>query len=137
MKLRRPFGVKLLAILIFAAALWHLLRLVEAILFWEVLEEYHALGGPLYLVISGGVWVVVSVIVSWAAWRGKPWAWGAALGLAAGLGSWTWYDQLVMQTGRTNGLFSLAMTILSLAAVCLLLFSKKVRSFYHEQSSEG
>jgi hypothetical protein len=133
MKLRRPFGVKLLAALTFSFALWYLLRVAGAILDWKVLAEYHARGGPLYIAISGGVWTILASIVGLAVWQGKPWAWGTVVGLAVGLGLWTWYDMLIMQTARTNGIFNLAITIFWLVVACLLLSSKKVRSFYHER----
>lgn len=133
MKHKRPTGVKFLTILLFSLALWNMLRLAEAVFFWNVLTEYQARGGPLYLAVSGGVWAISAFVVGWAAWLGKRWAWGAMLGFIAGFGIWLWLDRLIYQTPRINNLFALSITVIGLMLILPSLLSKKVRDFYHER----
>lgn len=132
-KPRRPAEVKTLAAVILWLALWNSLRLVQAILFWDTLAGYQMRGGSLYLAVSGGVWAAIGFILGWAAWQGKPWAWGATLGAAAGYGSWVWFDRFILQKPHGNEPFVQALTIVMLLFVLLLLFSGKIRDFYHDR----
>jgi hypothetical protein len=132
-RFRRPVEVKILTILFVWLALWNSLRLVQAIHFWETLSAYEARGGPLYSSVSGGVWAGAWLALGWALWQGKAWAWGAALGGAAGYGSWAWFDRLIVQEPHGNELFVLVSMAVGLVFVFLLLFSKNVRDFCHER----
>lgn len=132
-KTRRPAEVKILVVFIVWLALWNTLRLIQAILFWDTLTGYPMRIEPLYLAVSGGAWAMLGFLLGWAAWQRKPWAWGAALGAAAGYGSWVWFDRFVLQGPHGNESFALTVTIAVLVFVLLLLFSRNVRDFYHDR----
>lgn len=133
-KQHRPVGVTILAILAFLLAAWNGLRLGEAIFFWKTLAEYGA--HPLYIAISGGVWFVAGLLLAWGLWRGKPWAWVAALGGAAGYASWYWFDRLILQQPHANWPFSLIFTVVSVSLILVILFSHNTKRFFQRDSHE-
>jgi len=132
---RRPTGVTFLVLFVLELALWNGLRLLQAIVFWSLLKEYHAELGPLYSAISGGVWLLAGLSIAWGLLQGKSWSWFVAFGIAAGYGSWYWVDRLVVQTPRANWLFSLALTILLEGCFALFLFNPKTRAYYKKETS--
>lgn len=133
LKRNRPVEVKILAAIFVWLAIWNVLRFLQAFHFSVTLSEYGAGYSSLYLLVSGGVWAGVGLNLAWILWQGKPWAWGATLGGAAGYGSWVWFDRLFVQEQHTNGTFAVAGAIAGLVIIFLLFFSKHVRDFYHER----
>jgi hypothetical protein len=136
---KRPVRVTILALAVLAVAAINGLRLGEAIFFWKTLVEYGA--HPLYMSISGGVWLVAGTLLTWGLWRGKPWAWVAALGGAAGYTSWYWFDRLVLQQPHANWPFALIFTVVSISLILVILFSHNTKRFFqrdtHERKSEN
>ncbi len=133
MKISLPSGVKFLVTLMLVLSAWHAFRLAQALRFWQTLEEYGIRGGPLYLAVSGAVWAGLGLALTFALGRRLPWAWGAAVGYFAALDAWFWFDRLALQEMSANLLFFLVVHLLYLALVGLVLFSRQVRNFYHEQ----
>lgn len=132
MKTRRPKGVKLLTALALVPTIWNCIRLAGAIRFWDSLSVYQATGGPLYLAVSGAAWAGLGLVLALALWRGKAWAWGAALGFFLALEAWFWFDRLALQQPHTNNLFVLAANGIYFVFLMLVIFSRGVRNFYHE-----
>jgi hypothetical protein len=133
MKTRRPHGVKFLTALVLIPAIWNSVRLAGAIRFWDTLSAYQGAGGPLYLAVSGAAWAGAGFVLAVALWQGKPWAWGGALGFFLSLEAWFWFDRLAFQQPHNNNLFVLAMNGVCLALLLIVLFSRGVMNFYHEQ----
>lgn len=130
---RRPLRVTLLTFAALLLAGWGALRFGEAIAFWPVLREYGARPTPLYLAISGGVWLLTGLALAAGLWLGKNWAWYAALAAAAGCGLWYWCDRLFLQQPRANWPFALGVTLAALLSVFLILFSRSTLSFFQVQ----
>lgn len=138
-KQHRPAGATILAILAFLLAAWNGLRLWEAIYFWKTLARYDA--PPLYIAISGGVWLVTGVLLTWGLWRGKFWARGAVLIGISGYTIWYWFDRLALQQPHANWPFALIVTVVFLSLILFILFSRKTKQFFqrdaHERKSEN
>jgi len=133
-KRNRPVGVNILAVLTLCTALWNSLRLGEAIFFWKTLAEYGA--HPLYIAMSGGVWFIAGLLLAWGLWRGKAWAWLAAIGGAAGYGCWYWFDRLVLQKPHANWPFVLGASVIFLLFILIILFSHNTRRFFQRDAHE-
>jgi hypothetical protein len=133
-EIKRPRRVMLLALAVSVFTSWNGLRLGSAIFYWKTLEEYGS--NPLYIAISGGVWFIAGLLLAWGLWRGKAWAWLAAIGGATGYGCWVWFDRLVLQKPHANWPFALIFTIVSLLFILLILFSRNTRRFFQRDTHE-
>ncbi len=133
-KRNRPVGVNILAVLILCTALWNGLRLGSAIFYWQILENYGS--NSLYIAISGGVWFVAGLLLAWGLWRGKAWAWIAAISGTASYGCWYWFDRLVLQKPHANWPFALGTSVIFLLVILFTLFSYRTRRFFHRDAHE-
>jgi predicted permease len=138
-KKTRPIGVTILALFVLFTALWSSLRLGEAIFLWKSLAEYGA--HPLYIAISGGVWLIAGLFLVWCLWQGKAWGWVAAFSGTVGYASWYWFDRLVLQRLHANWPFALVATAVFLFFILFILSSHSTRRFFqrddHERKSEN
>jgi len=133
-KRSRSIGITLLVIFVFWLAVWNGLRLGETIFFWKTLEKYGS--HPLYIAISGAVWLIIGLLVAVGLWLGKAWAWAATLGGTAGYTAWYWFDRLVLQKPRANWPFVLIVNIVFLLIIFTILFSRQTRSFFKRDAYE-
>jgi len=134
MRKKHPLELTIFGLLVFGFATWNGLRLCAAISAWKVLAEYGA--HPLYIAISGGVWLGSGLLLDWGLWQGKAWAWMAAIGDATGYGSWYWIDRLVFQRPRANWPFALAATIIIFIFVLFVLTTHGTRRFFQRDNHE-
>jgi len=134
MKRHRPSRVTFLAVIALLVSLGNGLRLGETIYFWPTLAKYGA--HPWYTAVSGGVWLAAAAYLTWGLWLGKAWAWTAAVGGAAGYGSWYWSDRLLLQQPHANWPFTLAFTAVCLAIIYFILFSHKTKQFFRRDAHE-
>jgi hypothetical protein len=126
--MKRPFGIKILALVIFFVAIGNGLRLGEAIYFWKILAQYHA-NAP-YIAISGGIWLLLALVLAIAILLGKAWAWAMSIVGAIGYGSWYWIDRLFVQLPHANWLFMLVFSALLTGLLSLILFNDKTRLYF-------
>jgi hypothetical protein len=131
--MKRPFRLTLLALILILAAVVNGLRLGEAIFFWKTLKEYNT--NPLYIAISGGVWLLAAFILALGLWQGKAWAWAGAICGVIGYGCWVWFDRLVLQIHHINWPFALVFTVLLSGLFAALLFSPKTRAYFKKQEA--
>jgi hypothetical protein len=137
MKRNYPDGVKLLVLFLLLIGGGNLIRFLVTISFWNFISEYHIKGGPLYIALSGLVWAILAFYIGTLVLQAKPWSWGMTLGLLSGYGVWVLIDQLEFQVARINQNFELIITILWLVMCGIVLSSKNVRNYFHEQSREN
>jgi hypothetical protein len=126
--MKRPFGVTFLAIMVVFAAICNGLRISETIFFWKTLAEYGV--HPLYIAISGGVWLLADLFLLWSLWQGKTWSQFAVFSSAAGYAAWYWFDRLVLQKPHANWPFALVATVVSLLIILHILFLRSTRLFF-------
>jgi hypothetical protein len=124
----RSLGVTILAIFSFMLVGWNSLRLGEAIFFWKSLEEYGA--NPLYISVSGGLWLITGFIVFLGLWLGKRWGWMATIIVTAAYTSWYWLDRLFLQERHSNWCFTLITNIILLAIIYFILFLRNTKRYF-------
>jgi hypothetical protein len=125
---KRPVRVACLAIIIVFAAVWNGLRLGETIFFWKTMAKYGA--HPLYIAISGTLWLLIGLVVFLGVWLGKTWGWAVALGGSVGYSTWYWFDRLAMQKPHANWPFVLIANLAFLLIILMILMSHKTRRFF-------
>ena len=133
-EVKRLVRVIILAMLVLVVAIWNGLRLGETIFFWKTLEYYGA--HPLYIAISGGVWLIIGLLLAWGLWLGKSWGWAGALGGTVGYSAWYWFDRLVLQQPHANWPFVLVANLVSLLVIFAILFSRRTRLFFKRDANE-
>jgi len=127
--MNRPIRVSFLVIIILTIALSNGLRLCEAVFFWMVLTKYHS--SPIYLAITGAVWLIIGSILAFEILRRKPWAWAGTIAGISCYATWYWVDRLEIEIPHANGPFALALTVLFLGISMMILFSKNTRGYFH------
>jgi hypothetical protein len=130
----RPSRVTLLAWLLMFTALWNGLRLLQAIRFASVLDQYHSEPGSWYIAASGGIWLLAGGIIALGLLRGQAWAWFTTFLGTAGYAIWVWLDRLILQKPHANWPFSLALTVILVTFFYLLLLSRKTIRFFAERT---
>lgn len=128
--MKRPFSVTILLWLVLSLTVWSGLRLASAILWWGTLLEFASPPGPLYIALSGAVWLGAGIGLFWGMWQAKPWIQIALLGVAAGLSVWYWCDRLLLQTPRENWPFALLATVLVLIVLSVCVYLPGTKTFF-------
>jgi hypothetical protein len=130
----RSIGVSILVIFVLLLAAWNGLRLGETIFFWKTLEGYGA--RPLYIALTGAVWLIAGFLLARGLWLGKAWGWAAAIGGTIGYTTWYWFDRLIMQEPHANWPFVLIVNIVFLLIIFMILFSPTTRHFFKRDAHE-
>ena len=132
--MKRPLRILVLAIFVVLFSIWNGLRLGETIFFWQTLGTYGA--HPLYIAISGGVWMITGLLLVRGLWLGKAWGWAAALVGTVGYTTWYWFDRLVLQKPHANWPFIMIIDFVFLLIIQLILLSSKTRRFFQRDTYE-
>lgn len=129
-----PRAIHVFRLFLWLNMLWNGLRLWGAIRFWDVLNEYGGRSGALYLALSGGLWLLVSLTLLLILPRPRPLTWRLALGFILAWEAWFWFDRLFLQETHVNNLFILLVNLSWLTITLLILFLPSTRSYYHERT---
>jgi hypothetical protein len=135
---RRPFGVTLLLWLVLSLSAWGAVRLIAALRFWNMLNEFEARLSPLYLSITGAGWIVVGAVLLWGVFSGQRWTYWA---IPASVLLWIfqyWAERIFFQSPRANIAFALTLTVLFFITTLISVFNRKTKEFLirseeHEQ----
>jgi hypothetical protein len=127
---RRSFGVTLLAWLVLSLSVWGLVRLLAALRWWDVLNEFGARLSPLYLSITGAGWVIVGGVLLWSLFAGKRWTPAALLASTCLWLSAYWVERIFFQAPRSNTVFALIASILLITVTLVITFNRKTRGFF-------
>ena len=138
---KRPFGVTLLLWLVLCLSAWGAVRLFAAFRWWNVLNEFGARLGPLYLSITGAGWIVVGCVLLWSLFSGKTWA---RLGIPISIFLCVieyWVERTFFEAPRANLFFALIASILLFTVTFASAFNQTTRKFFtrseeHEQPNE-
>ena len=139
---KRPFGVTLLLWLVLSLSVWGVVRLLAALRWWDVLNEFGASLGPVYLAITGLGWALAGGVLLWGLFSGKPWA---RLAIPASIILWLtgyWIERMLFEASRANLPFALTATILLSVVTLVSALNRKtklflIRSEDHEQPNEN
>ena len=138
---KRSFGVTLLLWLVLSLSVWGLVRLLAALRWWDVLNEFDARLSPLYLSITGAGWAAVGGILLWGIFSGKRWT---RLAIPVSVFLWLtayWIERIFFEAPRANLSFALIASILLLTVTLVSAFNRKTKEFFirseeHEQPNE-
>jgi hypothetical protein len=138
---KRPFGVTLLLWLVLSLSAWGAVRLFAAFRWWNVLNEFGARLGPLYLSITGAGWILVGAVLLWSLFSGKMWA---RLAIPISIFLWVmeyWVERMFFEVPRANFFFALVLSILLFVVTSVSAFNQKTKRFFirseeHEQPNE-
>jgi len=138
---KRPFGVTLLLWLVLSLSAWGVVRLLAALRWWDVLNEFGARLSPLYLSITGAGWAVVGTVLLWGLFAGKPWTRPA---IPASILLWSlgyWIERIFFESPRANLAFALIASILLFGVTLIGALNRKTKEFFvrseeHEQPNE-
>ena len=138
---KRPFGVTLLLWLVLSLSVWGAVRLLAALRWWNVLNEFEARLGPLYLSLTGVAWMAAGGMLVWGLFRGTWWTYRA---IPVSIVVWIvqyWIERIFFESPRANLLFTLGISILLFIVTLISAFNRKtkeflVRSEEHEQPNQ-
>jgi hypothetical protein len=138
---KRSFGVTLLLWLVLSLSVWGLVRLLAALRWWDVLNEFDARLSPLYLSITGAGWAAVGGILLWGIFSGKRWT---RLAIPVAVFLWLtayWIERIFFESPRANLSFALIASILLLTVTLVSALNRKTKEFFirseeHEQPNE-
>ncbi|MGB8980657.1 MAG: hypothetical protein WCC12_02170 [Anaerolineales bacterium] len=138
---KRPFGVTLFAWLVLSLSAWGLVRLLAALRWWDVLNEFGARLSPLYLAITGAGWAIAGSLLLWSLFSRKPWT---RMTIPSAVSLWLagyWVERIFFESWRTNLPFALISSILLLSVTLVSALNRKTQKFLmrseeHEQSNE-
>jgi len=125
-----PNRIQILIMLLMVPTFWNGLRFAEALIFWKTLQEYGARPGPLYMAVSGGVWLVCGIALIAGIGKKKAWAWYATLGAATGYPVWVWADRLFVQKPHANWPFGLIATLTCMLLVVIIMITPRTRNYF-------
>ena len=135
---KRPFGVTLLLWLVLSLSAWGAIRLIAALRWWDLLNEFEARLRPLYLSITGLGWLIFGLVLLWSLFSGKAWP---RLAIPVSTIVWLlgyWIERLFFESPRANLPFALIGSILLLVLACISAFNRRTKAFFtrreeHEQ----
>jgi hypothetical protein len=138
---KRPFGVTLLLWLVLSLSAWGTVRLLAALRWWDVLNEFEARLSPLYLSITGAGWVLLGGVLLWSLFSGKPWT---RLAVPISIFLWLseyWIERMFFESPRANLPFALIASIILLTVTLVSALSQRTKEFFirseeHEQPNE-
>jgi len=109
----------------------HLIRFTHALQQWDFLAGLLTVS-PLYLALSGLVWLVVGLVVAWALWLGCRWAPRAAIAACLAFSLYYWLDRLLLAVGKAgyNWLFSALTNLFLLVIVGWILYNHRAKTFF-------
>jgi hypothetical protein len=116
-------------------------RLIAALRWWNVLNEFEARLSPWYLSITGAGWIVIGAVLLWGLFSGRLWTIWAIL---ASISLWIvqyWIERLFFESPRANLLFALLLTVLLFILTFISALSRKTKEFFiksedHEQPNQ-
>jgi hypothetical protein len=139
---KRPFSVTLLLWLVLSLSAWGAVRLIAALRFWSMLNEFEARLNPLYLLITGAGWLAVGAVLLWGLFSGKLWTSRIIL---ASIALWIvqyWIERIFFQAPRANISFAFVATVLLFIVTLISALNRKTEEFFirseeHEQSNKN
>jgi hypothetical protein len=128
---RRPASVTYLSLGVLTFAGIHLVRFILSFQLRNFLDDLLTIP-PIYLSISGFVWLVVGVVVAAGLWFGKRWAALATLVASLAYTVYFWIDRLLFTADGPgyNWLFSAAANLLGLVIIYWMVSNPKAKIFF-------
>jgi hypothetical protein len=129
---KQPLRATILLSLVLLFTIWNALRAWTAFSWRNVLTEFS--GAPLYIGVSGLIWLTIGIWLVLGLWRKRANARALLLASAASYTAWVWIERLFIQVPRGNWPFSLVINLILLSFV--LFASDYWKREAHERKSE-
>jgi hypothetical protein len=110
----------LLLFVVLSLTAWHAIRLWTAFAWYDLLQEFAPTPGPVYMALSGTLWIVTGFALLWNIWQKKARAAKMLFWAATSYTVWYWIDRLVFQAPHANWPFILLLNIILLAYVLVI-----------------
>ena len=134
---RLPFRITLILWVVLTSTAWNVVRVWTGISWRIPLAAYAREPGPLYVAVSGAVFVLLGVSVLWGFWRREWWAARALLLGAWIYVLWVWADRLIFQTqDRSNWPFAAVLTAAFLAWTTIVALDKRNQAYLGKEANE-
>lgn len=130
---KRPFGVTLFLWMVLSLSAWGLLRLLGALSWWDVLSQYRARLGPLYLSITGAGWAVAGGALFWGTFAKKRWA---RYAVPVYIVVWFieyWIERIFFEASRANLLFMILFSAIILVITLIISLKRNTQYFFDEK----
>jgi hypothetical protein len=124
----RPPGVVILTGYTLFLVQWNIIRMGNAIFFWDSLKNYGSF--PVYISISGGIWCAAGLLISGGLWKGIPVVWNISYFASAGYFLWYWIDRLFIENPNQNWLFVVFLSSIIFFIYIFILSSRKTRTYF-------
>src|SRR5512139_2183679 len=123
---RRPVFVTILCILVLIITVWNGVRWYSALSSWSVLSELGAYPGPLYIALTGLVWAVSGLALSWGLWFGRRWARIAGWAYIVLYLAYFWADRFFFRPAEhaQNYALLLVLQLIAVGLVGMALFTR-------------
>jgi hypothetical protein len=130
---KRPSRVTILLALVLLFTIRNALRAWTAFSWRNVLAEFS--GSPLYIGISGLIWLSIGIWLLLSLWRQEAYARILLLASAASYSVWGWIERLFLQVPRENWPFAL---VINLVLLSFVLFASNYwkRETYERKSED-
>jgi hypothetical protein len=109
---------------------WGAVRLLAALRWWDVLNEFEARLSPLYLSITGAGWIVAGLVLLWGLFSAKLWIFQT---IPIAISLWLvqyWVERLFFESSRANLPFALIASLLLFAVTLLSAFNRRTKEFF-------
>jgi hypothetical protein len=128
----RPFFVTLLVVEVLILSALNGFRSLEAFRYWQFLSSLSMSISPAYLAISGLLWVLIGIALSWILWRGQPGAPHVLRVFAVVYVLYYWIDRWLLTVSILSARwpFALLMTIFGLVLPFVMGTRPKVSAFF-------
>ena len=130
----RPRTITIISILFFLFSLFNILKLIQVILQWKTLISLQLSIFPLYLAVSGFVWGISGLFITWSFWTGKSWARKPTLVIILLYTIKFWIDLIWIAEPtvlQTRWIINLILTVIGLPAVYLSLYSRSSQNYFN------
>ena len=118
----------------FLISLFHMLKLSQVIIQWDILSALPLTVSPLYLAANGLVWGVSGLILTWGLWTGRSWARKTSISLALIFAAAFWIDLIWITEPdilQTRWMINLVFTFLGLSTILIILNTASSRDFFY------
>ncbi|HJW90932.1 MAG TPA: hypothetical protein VJ436_09875 [Anaerolineales bacterium] len=112
----------------------YLIRLVQALFWWDYLATLPGVS-PLYLVLTGLLWTLIGLPLTWGLWQGRLKMLEATRLFALGFAAYVWLERFLAANAdgeMSNWPFAAGMTLVVLGVVLWALSRPAVKAYFGE-----
>jgi len=130
---KRPFSVTVLIFGVLINAVFYINRFYQTFKQWGFLTKLPLAISPVYFILTGLLFGVAGLLVTWGLWVGRSWAPKATKVYVLAVAIYYWVDRLLIvnsEISRESWLLSVIGTIFILGLPFLVLMRLRSRSYF-------